>query len=93
MSEQTLARWRKRFLLCLGMALGALLLSGAREVGHELHQRPARRQQVSASLREWSHTLRLETAGAIGENCGAPGLDSDLFLIRCCSRPTGACVE
>jgi hypothetical protein len=77
--------WKRRFGACLLVALGALMLTGARDITHELRQRNARLEQVHAQLAEWSRHLA-------GSPIPGPGQDvasrHALFLVRTCALPS-----
>lgn len=61
-----LARWEKRFGLCLVLASGVVLLVGTRDVTRELVHGSAGRDAVPEELRVWSRLLARELGAAPG---------------------------
>lgn len=80
-----LEAWRRRFGACLLAALGALMLTGAREVRQELRWHEARLDQVQAQMAEWSqHLAGTPVAGSERDSACRHAL----FLVRTCSLPS-----
>jgi hypothetical protein len=77
--------WKRRFGACLLAVLGALLLTGAREVTLELRRHDARLEQVQLELATWSrHLAGNPLPAAERELTGRQAL----FLVRTCSLPS-----
>ena len=77
--------WKRRFSACLLAALGALLLTGAREVTLELRHHDARLEQVQTQVAEWSRQLAASPLPAAGRELTG---QQALFLVRTCSLPS-----
>lgn len=80
----TVARWKRRFVGCLALAMLAMLLTGAKEVTNGLMHRPARCEQAAASLLMLGRQIAQEMPG----NAVADRLSPRhaMSLIRACSR-------
>jgi hypothetical protein len=77
--------WKRRFSVCLFAAVGALLLTGAREVTLELRHHGARLAEVQTQVAEWSrHLAGSPLPGAARDLSNAQAL----FLVRTCSLPS-----
>ncbi|MBN2449454.1 MAG: hypothetical protein JXR77_03640 [Lentisphaeria bacterium] len=76
--------WKRRFGACLAAALGGLLLSGARDVTHELRHREAHLAAVSAEVCAWAcqvaaRPLAAPSAGDLDQRA--------VFLVQASSVP------
>ena len=77
--------WKRRFSACLLAAVGALLLTGAREVTLELRRHDARLGQVQTELAEWSRQLVGSPFPTAARELSS---QQALFLVRTCSLPS-----
>jgi hypothetical protein len=82
-------RWERRFVLCVAIVLCAMLLTGARQVGRDLYQRPAQAEQARETQRQWSLTLAGEMAD---QKAGSGWLEiaeqaPELMLQACATQP------
>lgn len=60
--QPDIKQWERRFMLCVAIVLCAMLLTGARQVGRDLYQRPAQVERARETQRQWSQTLASELA-------------------------------
>jgi hypothetical protein len=80
-----LEAWKRRFSACLLAAVGALLLTGAREVTLELRHHEARLEQVQTQVLEWSRQLAGNPLPTAARDLSG---QQALFLVRTCSLPS-----
>ena len=78
-------------MLCVAIVLCAMLVTGARQVGRDLYERPALAERAHETQRRWSQAL----AGEMANEGSASGWlriadeAPELILEACASRPTG----
>ena len=82
-------QWKRRFMLCVGIVLCAMFVTGARQVGFDLYRRPARLEQAREIQRRWSQDLAHEMTGRRnGGGWAKIARDApELMLQACASRP------
>ncbi|MBT3286724.1 MAG: hypothetical protein HN849_12915 [Victivallales bacterium] len=82
-------RWERRFMLCVAIVLCAMLVTGARQVGRDLYERPALVERAHDTQRQWSQTLAGEMASGGGTSGWSRIAEEapELMLEACASRP------
>jgi len=83
-------RWERRFMLCVAIVLCAMLVTGARQVGRDLYERPALAERADEIQRRWSQALAGEMATEQADSGWLKIADEapELMLQACASRPT-----
>lgn len=86
--QPDIQRWERRFMLCVGIVLCAMLVTGARQVGRDLYQRPALVEQARASQRQWSQALAGELAGqGLADGWLKIAQQSPELMLQACATP------
>ena len=61
-AQPNIDRWERRFMLCVAVVLCAMLVTGARQVGRDVYERPALAERAHETQRRWSQALAGEMA-------------------------------
>jgi cell division protein FtsL len=76
-------------MLCIAIVLCAMLLTGARQAGRDLYQRPAQAERARETQRQWSTTLAGEMVGQAADSGWLEIAETapELMLQACATGP------